>query len=106
MNRTIDTRERITARVPKELYDRLKKAAQIYGSTLNSFIVQLALKEADRIIENYNYQVFSLTNLEDATWLKEKLEEPALANDNLNQALRSYKEFINDQHSNSKLRRP
>ena len=87
MNRTIDTRERITARVPKELYDRLNKAA-------------------DRIIENYNYQVFSLTNLEDATWLKEKLEEPALANDNLNQALRSYKEFINDQHSNSKLRRP
>ena len=106
MNRTIDTRERITARVPKESYDRLNKAAEIYGSTLNSFIVQLALKEADRIIENYNYQVFSLTNLEDATWLKEKLEEPALANDNLTQALRSYKEFINDHHGNSKLRRP
>ncbi len=106
MNKTIDTRERITARVPKELYDRLNKAAEIYGSTLNSFIVQLALKEADKIIENYNYQVFSLTNIEDATWLKEKLEEPALANDNLNQALRSYKEFVNDQDSYTRLRRP
>ena len=52
MNKTFDTRERITARVPKESYDRLNKAAEIYGSTLNSFIVQLALKEADRIIEN------------------------------------------------------
>src|SRR3990172_3164038 len=42
---------RVTARVPKRVQDRLQYAADLTGATLNQFMVQSALKEADAIIE-------------------------------------------------------
>ena len=40
------------------------------------------------------------------TIFSDLISSTTLANDNLNQALRSYKEFVNDQNSNTRLRRP
>ena len=42
---------RVSARVPKGVQDRLQYAADLTGATLNQFMVQSALKEADAIIE-------------------------------------------------------
>ncbi|MSP98545.1 MAG: DUF1778 domain-containing protein [Betaproteobacteria bacterium] len=42
---------RVSARVPKRVQDRLQYAADLTGATLNQFMVQSALKEAEAIIE-------------------------------------------------------
>ena len=93
MNKTLDSRERISARISKELYERLNKAAEISGTTLNSFIVQIATREAEQIIEKYNYKVLSFSNLEDALWFKQQVEGQALSNKNLKGALNHIRRF-------------
>ena len=47
---TLD-RGRITARVPLSVQETLETAASLTGATLNQFVVQAALHEAERIIE-------------------------------------------------------
>jgi len=48
-NDTLD-RGRITARVPQRVQDTLALAASLTGATVNQFLVQSALREAERII--------------------------------------------------------
>lgn len=43
--------ERIGARVPPEVYETLNRAAELTGATVNQFLVQSALKEAQVVIE-------------------------------------------------------
>ena len=44
-------RDRITARVSKDVRERLERAASTSGATLNQFVVQAAMEKADRILE-------------------------------------------------------
>ena len=46
------SRSRISARVPTGVHERLEEAAELVGATVNQFVVQAALKEADRVIEH------------------------------------------------------
>jgi uncharacterized protein (DUF1778 family) len=55
---------RVTARVPKKVQDRLQYAADLAGATLNQFLVQSALKEAQGIIEQENLFVLSKRDAE------------------------------------------
>jgi uncharacterized protein (DUF1778 family) len=43
--------ERIPARMPTVVYERIVEAARTVGSTLNQFLVQSALEKADEILE-------------------------------------------------------
>ena len=52
MNTVTLDRGRITARVPMQVQQTLETAAGIVGATVNQFIVQTALREAERIIES------------------------------------------------------
>ena len=45
------TEERIPARMPHEVYERIAEAAKTVGATLNQFLVQSALEKANDIIE-------------------------------------------------------
>jgi len=45
------TEERIPARMPHDVYERIAEAAKTIGATLNQFIVQSALEKANGIIE-------------------------------------------------------
>ena len=45
------TEERIPARMPHDVYERIAEAAKTVGATLNQFIVQSALERANDIIE-------------------------------------------------------
>ncbi|MBI5103060.1 MAG: DUF1778 domain-containing protein [Nitrospirae bacterium] len=45
------TEDRIPARMPHEVYERIAEAAKTVGATLNQFIVQSALEKANDIIE-------------------------------------------------------
>ena len=45
------TEDRIPARMPHDVYERIADAARAFGATLNQFIVQSALEKANNIIE-------------------------------------------------------
>lgn len=51
MTTTTAERGRITARVPAQVQETLEMAAAMVGATVNQFMVQTALREAERIIE-------------------------------------------------------
>lgn len=109
MNKIIHSKERnsarISARISDELYEKFMKAVEISGVSLNAFIVQTLNREADQVIDRYNYQHLKVSRLEDALWFKQQIEGPALSNKKLKQALTSYKELLNDPSINKTIRR-
>ena len=87
MTLTTQERGRITARVPQNVQDTLQQAADLLGATLNQFVVQAALNEAQRVIERG--RVIHLSG-NDAAFLLNLLENPPAPNARLAQALRNY----------------
>ena len=83
MPRTI-AEERIPARMPTAVYERLVEAAQAVGATLNQFIVQSALEKADAILERE--RVISLSSAS-ADALFTLMENPPEPNEYLKKAL-------------------
>jgi uncharacterized protein (DUF1778 family) len=51
MGTAVAKQDRIGARVPHEVYETLCRAAELTGATVNQFLVQAALKEAQEVIE-------------------------------------------------------
>ena len=88
MKPTPDERGRITARVPLNVQDTLQRAADLVGAPLNQFIVQAALREAQRVIDRERVVELSA---HDAAFLLKLLEKPAGPNARLAAALRDYK---------------
>jgi uncharacterized protein (DUF1778 family) len=84
---TTQERGRITARVPQHVQATLQQAADLLGTTLNQFVVQAALNEAQRVIERG--RVIHLFG-NDAAFLLNLLENPPAPNARLRQALRNY----------------
>jgi uncharacterized protein (DUF1778 family) len=66
---------RVSARVPKRVQDRLQYAADLTGATLNQFLVQSALKEADAIIEKE--KVITLTKRDAEVFFRALANPPA-----------------------------
>ncbi len=79
--------DRIGARVPHEIYKKLRYAAELTGSTINQFLVQSALKEANAIIEQE--QTIRLSR-RDCERLLDLLENPPKANAKLKSAMNHY----------------
>jgi uncharacterized protein (DUF1778 family) len=80
--------DRIGARVPHEVYETLRRAAELTGATVNQFLVQAALKEAQAVIERED--VIRLSP-RDWNWLLELMENPPEPNAKLKAALERYK---------------
>jgi uncharacterized protein (DUF1778 family) len=66
-------RERISARIPKDVRDRLEEAADRTGATLNQFLVQAAIEKADQVLEREKVMKLSAR---DAEWLLSVLDQP------------------------------
>lgn len=79
--------DRIGARVPHEVYETLCRAAELTGATVNQFLVQAALKEAQEVIERQ--EVIRLSP-RDWNWLLDLLENPPEPNAKLKAALTHY----------------
>ena len=79
--------ERIGARVPREVYETLQRAAELTGATVNQFLVQAALKEARTVIERED--VLRLSS-RDWAWLLELLDKPQALNPRLKAAMNRY----------------
>lgn len=90
---TLD-RGRITARVPMAVQETLEMAARLTGATLNQFVVQTALREAERIIEQE--RVIRLSVRDTEAFLA-ALDNPLPPNATLKATLEDYTVRRNDQ---------
>jgi len=72
--------ERIPARMPHEVYERIVAAAHTVGATLNQFLVQAAVDKANEILERE--RIISLS-LKDADTLFNMIDNPPEPNDHL-----------------------
>lgn len=85
--------DRIGARVPHEVYETLCRAAELTGATVNQFLVQSALKEAQAVIERE--EVIRLS-ARDWTSLLDLLENPPQPNAKLKAAIERYQQAKQD----------
>ncbi|MBI4986692.1 MAG: DUF1778 domain-containing protein [Rhodocyclales bacterium] len=93
MGTAIAKQDRIGARVPREVYETLCRAAELTGATVNQFLVQAALKEAQEVIERQ--EVIRLSP-RDWSWLLDLMEKPAKPNAKLKAALKRYQKAKRD----------
>ncbi len=85
--------DRIGARVPRAIYETLCRAAELSGATVNQFLVQSALKEAQAVIERE--EVIRLTT-RDWGRLLDLMENPPKPNARLKAALKRYQKAKRD----------
>ncbi len=84
---------RVTARISASIQEILQKAAELSGATLNQFMVQAALKEAKKIIEDEG--LITLSEI-DADKVFSLIENPPAPNENLKAAMRKHGEFFSE----------
>jgi len=82
-------RARINVRVSSGVQSRLQEAADLMGATVNQFLVQAGLKEADRVIEHERLLVPSAR---DAKKILNLLDNPPPPNARLRAALKRHQE--------------
>ncbi len=93
MTTVVERQDRIGARVPHEVYATLCRAAELTGATVNQFLVQAALKEAQAVIERED--VIRLSP-RDWNWMLALMDNPPKPNDKLQAALQHYNTMAND----------
>lgn len=87
MGSAVAKQDRIGARVPHAVYETLTRAAELTGVTVNQFLVQSALKEAQVVIEQEQ-----TTRLSPGawSWLLELIDNPPKPNPGLTAAMKRY----------------
>ena len=93
MGTAIAKQDRIGARVPREVYETLCRAAELTGATVNQFLVQAALKEAQEVIEREETIRLSPRGW---NWLLDLMENPPKPNAKLKAALKHYQQARQD----------
>jgi uncharacterized protein (DUF1778 family) len=93
MGTAVAKQDRIGARVPHEVYETLCRAAELTGATVNQFLVQAALKEAQEVIERE--EVIRLSP-RDWNWLLDLIENPPKPNAKLKAAMKRYQKAKRD----------
>lgn len=83
--------ERIPARMPSAVYDRVVEAAQAVGATLNQFLVQSALEKANEILERERVIKLSATS---AKTVFDLLENPPAPNERLKAAMQRREKIL------------
>jgi len=88
MGSTVARQERIGARISREAYDTLRHAAELTGATINQFLVQSVLKEAEAVIERERILRLSRRDCEK---LLDLLENPPTPNARFKAAMKHYR---------------
>jgi uncharacterized protein (DUF1778 family) len=83
-----EPRKRITARVSDTMRETLEQAAELLGSTVNQFVVQMAYQEAQRVVERET--VIRLSQ-KDAHKVLALLDNPPKPNKRLKDAVKVFK---------------
>ena len=84
----IKSEERVPARMPHAVYEKISEAAQSVGATLNQFLVQSALERANKILERE--RIISLSS-EAAKKIFDLIENPPKPGDRLKRAMQRRK---------------
>lgn len=98
MTATTVERGRVSARVPLQVQETLELAAAMVGATVNQFMVQTALREAERIIEQE--RVIRLS-ARDSEMFIHALENPPPPNAKLKAALQLHQDAKQDDEGTS-----
>jgi uncharacterized protein (DUF1778 family) len=98
MEAIIPKQDRIGARVPHDVYETLCRAAELTGATVNQFLVQSALKEAQSVIERE--EIIRLSP-RDWNWMLELTENPSKPNAKLKAAMKRYQKVKRDDEDSS-----
>jgi uncharacterized protein (DUF1778 family) len=93
MGTAADKKVRIRTPVSQEVHETLCRAAELTGTTVNQFLVQAALKEAQDVIERE--EVIRLSP-RDWNWLLELMDNPPRPNARLKAALKRYQKARRD----------
>jgi uncharacterized protein (DUF1778 family) len=88
----------VTARVPLQVQETLELAAAMVGATVNQFMVQTALREAERIIDQERVIRLSARDAEIFIWA---LENPPPPNARLMAALQHHEDAKQDDEGTS-----
>ena len=80
--------QRVSARVPLNVYDMLSQAAELSGATVNQFLVQSALEKAQKVMER---ERFIRMTTRSANLFFDALENPPEPNEKLKHAIKVYK---------------
>ena len=83
------SRKRITARVSESVRTTLEQAAELLGSTVNQFVVQMAYREAQRVIERES--IIRLSQA-DARKILAVLDAPPKPNKRLKDAVKALRD--------------
>lgn len=84
---------RVTARLPASVKDTLQRAADLTGATLNQFMVQAAVKEAQKVINTE--QVIHLSS-QDADQIFSLIANPPTPNKHLKEAIQRHQAFFSE----------
>jgi uncharacterized protein (DUF1778 family) len=87
----ISKEDRLSVRMPREIKNRLSRAAAIQGQTLSDFIVANMLPVAESVIKEHLYITVSERDYE---ILMKALNNPPKPNAALLKAVKAYKESI------------
>ena len=83
--------QRIPARMPSNVYDKIAAAAQSVGATLNQFLVQAVLEKATAVLEEERIIKLSAESSEALFAIMENPPEP---NEYLKKAMKRRKDIL------------
>ena len=89
---------RVTARIPQSIQDTREYAASLAGATLNQFLIQAALKEAETVIKNNRDMHRVILTAKDYQRLWDVIENPPPPSDKLKQAFAKRQEQMHAAH--------
>lgn len=80
--------QRVSARVPSNIYETLAQAAELTGATVNQFIVQSAYQKAQEVIEK---ERFIRMTTRSASAFFEALDQPPEPTEKLKKAAEAFR---------------
>ena len=84
------TQKRLTIRITNHIQDKLQRAADLIGTTMNQFVVQAALEKAEKIIERESTIIMTRR---ESLRLLELLENPTPRNEKFLQAMNRHQQM-------------
>ncbi len=89
--------ETITARIPLNVKETIEYASALCVATVNQFMVQAALKEAEDVIQRNQEMESIVLSARDRQHVWDLSENPPEPNDKLIEAFKQHKAFFSEQ---------
>jgi uncharacterized protein (DUF1778 family) len=97
--------KRVPIRVSKEIYEKLKRASEVSGVPLNSFLIMTLNRHCDQILQNHFNSLFDrsepcvestwhVKEFSTAKWLVDQINAPCKPNEKLKMAYQNYQALM------------